>query len=145
MNFLGTISGKPLNILLVDDDDADAKAVQRGFRKTSMVNIQRAIDGQDALDKLKGENGQPKSSPSVMIVDLNMPRMGGVELVRAMREDVELKQSIVFILSTSRSEQDKRDVYDLNIAGYIDKATVGEDFHNLVNLMYCYWRIVDLP
>jgi CheY-like chemotaxis protein len=80
-----------------------------------------------------------------MIVDLNMPRMNGIQLVRAMREDENLKHAIVFILTTSKSDDDKRAVYDLNVAGYIDKATAGLDFLNLVNLMYSYWRIVELP
>jgi len=146
MTVLEPLSVRPLEILLVEDDDGDAKAVQRGFRKASMVNVRRAVDGIQALDMLKGLHGQPPPlSSSVMIVDLNMPRMNGIQLVRAMREDENLKHAIVFILTTSKSDDDKRAVYDLNVAGYIDKATAGLDFLNLVNLMYSYWRIVELP
>jgi CheY-like chemotaxis protein len=146
MTVLEPLSVRPLEILLVEDDDGDAKAVQRGFRKASMVNVRRAVDGIQALDMLKGLRGQgPPLSSSVMIVDLNMPRMNGIQLVRAMREDENLKHAIVFILTTSKSDDDKRAVYDLNVAGYIDKATAGLDFLNLVNLMYSYWRIVELP
>jgi DNA-binding response OmpR family regulator len=135
-----------LNILLVEDDDGDAGAVRRGFRKVSTVNIQRAVNGIEALEMLKGENGQTKTPRHVLlIVDLNMPKMSGVELVKAMRMDDQLKQAVIFILTTSTSEEDKRSAYDLNVAGYIDKATAGREFLNLVELMNSYRTIVQLP
>jgi CheY-like chemotaxis protein len=146
MNYTGPLNTQPLKILLVEDDDGDAKAVRRGFRRTSMVNVERAIDGQQALEMLRGTEGQTAlAPPNVFIVDLNMPRMNGIQFVQAMRADAELKHSIVFILTTSKSQKDKLAAYDLNVAGYIDKATTGEEFLNLVNLVYYYWRTVDLP
>ena len=79
----------PIGILLVDDDDGDVKAVQRAFTKVRIVNpIERAIDGIDALEMLRGTNGRSKiNDPYLLLVDLNMPRMNGVELVREMRAD----------------------------------------------------------
>jgi len=138
---------RPLNILLVEDDDGDAKAVQRAFRKTTVANpIIRAVDGIEALDIMRGANGKAKpSSPYLLLVDLNMPRMNGIQLIKALREDEILRHSVVFVLSTSKRDEDKMAAYDLNVAGYILKGTAGRDFLSLVNLMDCYRRIVELP
>lgn len=138
---------KPLNIMLVEDDEGDAKAVERAFQKAKIANpILRAVDGIEALDMLRGTNGKVKAaSPCIMLIDLNMPRMNGIQLVKALREDKDLRHSIAFILTTSKSEEDKIAAYDLNVTGYIVKETAGHDFLNLVSLMDCYWRIVELP
>lgn len=142
-----SIHSKPLNILLVEDDDGDAMAVQRAFQKAKIANpIVRAVDGIEALEMLRGTNGKTKpDSPRLLLVDVNMPRMNGIQFVKALREDDELHHSIVFILTTSKSDQDMVAAYDLNVAGYILKETAGQDFLNLVNLVDCYWRIVEIP
>ena len=147
MNANDTLNGKALNIVLVEDDDGDAKAVRRAFQKAKIANpILRAVDGIQALEMLRGMNGNDKvAAPCMLLVDLNMPRMNGLQLVEALRRDEELRHTIVFILSTSKREEDKTAAYDLNVAGYIVKATAGLDFLNLVNLVDCYWRIVELP
>jgi CheY-like chemotaxis protein len=138
---------KPLSILLVEDDDGDAKAVQRAFLKAKIVNpILRAVDGVEALDILKGANGKSKPpAPYLLLVDLNMPRMNGIQLVQAIRKDEALRPSIIFILTTSKREEDMVAAYDLNVAGYIVKETAGHDFLNLVALVDSYWRIVEMP
>ncbi|MEJ2680427.1 MAG: response regulator [Gammaproteobacteria bacterium] len=138
---------RPLNILLVEDDDGDAKAVKRTFSKAKVVNpIVRAIDGIEALEILRGESGKEKiPTPYILLVDLNMPRMNGIQFVQELRKDPELKKSIVFILSTSKSEEDKAKAYELNVAGYIVKETAGQDFLNLVSMIDSYWKLVELP
>jgi len=138
---------KTVNVLLVDDDDGDAKSVQRAFRSARIVNpIVRAIDGVDALDVLRGSNGKTKlTAPYVLLVDLNMPRMNGIELVEALRKDRELRSGIVFMLTTSSRDEDKLAAYDLNVAGYIVKQRAGQDFQRLIDMMQGYWRIVELP
>jgi DNA-binding response OmpR family regulator len=147
MTTTATLGSKPLNILLVEDDDGDAKAVHRAFQKAKIANpIIRAVDGIDALEMLRGENGKTKpSSPYLLLVDLNMPRMNGIQLVKALREDDTLRKAIIFMLTTSKREEDKIAAYDLNVAGYIVKETAGQDFLNLVSLVDCYWRIVEMP
>ncbi len=77
-------------------------------------------------------------------MDLNMPRMDGLELVQALRADLVLRRSVVFMLTTSKRDEDKMAAYDLNVAGYIAKATAEEDIRNLVSLMDSYGRIVEL-
>ena len=142
-----TPTTKAINIILVEDDDGDAKAIRRAFDKAKIANpITRAIDGLEALDILKGGNGKTKPEhPYIMLVDLNMPRMNGIELVKTLRADSGLRQSIVFMLTTSKRDEDKIAAYSLNVAGYILKQTAGDDFLRLVNLVDNYWRIVELP
>lgn len=144
---LAQTEAKPLNLLLVEDDDGDAKAVIRAFRKAKVINpLHRAVDGVEALDILKGKNGrEPLPCPYIIIADINMPRMDGIKFVHEIRTDPELKSAIVFILTTSKSEEDKLKAYDLNVAGYIVKETAGRDFLKLVDMLDAYWRVVELP
>jgi CheY-like chemotaxis protein len=138
---------KPFHILLVEDDDGDAKAVERAFHKARIANhIVRAVDGIEALNMLRGVHGKPNPpSPRVLLVDLNMPKMNGIQFVQALREDEDLRRSVVFILTTSTRDEDKIAAYNLNVAGYIAKTTAAEDFQNLVSLMDFYAYMVDLP
>jgi CheY-like chemotaxis protein len=147
MNVTALNRAKALSILLVEDDDGDAKAIQRAFTKAKIANtIVRAVDGIEALDILRGTNGKTKPpTPSILLVDLNMPRMNGIQLVKALREDEALRHTIVFILTTSKHDQDKIAAYALNVAGYVFKQRAGEDFLNLVDLVDHYWRIVEMP
>ena len=147
MTISATTDGRSLNILLVEDDDGDARAVQRAFQKAKIANlIVRAVDGVEALDILRGSNGKKKlPSPNLLLVDINMPRMNGIQLLKAIREDQGLRQTVTFVLTTSKRDEDKMAAYELNVAGYILKATAGQDFLNLVNLVDAYWRIVELP
>ncbi|NVK14743.1 MAG: response regulator [Rhodobacteraceae bacterium] len=138
---------KELNILLVDDDDGDAKAVQRAFCKASIANhLTRAVDGIDALGILRGTGGKTKLAPPyVVLADINMPRMSGIDLVAELRSDPALHNTVVFFLTTSKDQQDITAAYDLNAAGYIAKETAGRDFLQLVSMMDRYWRIIELP
>jgi CheY-like chemotaxis protein len=147
MNSTATLNGRALSIVLIEDDDGDAKAVRRAFQKAKIANIMlRAVDGVEALDMLRGTSGKEKiPAPYILLIDLNMPRMNGIELITTLRGDGELRHSIIFVLTTSKRDEDKVAAYDLNVAGYIVKETAGRDFLNLVNLVDCYWRIVEMP
>jgi CheY-like chemotaxis protein len=137
----------PVKLLLVEDDEGGAKSVQRALKSARILNpIIRAIDGVDALDILKGRNGKQKLSPPyILLVDISMPRMNGIELIEALRQDPDLRTSIVFILTTSKRDEEMLSAYNLNVAGYIVKERVAEDFQNLAVLIQGYWRIVELP
>ncbi len=142
-----TQNTKPVTIIMVEDDDGEAKTLERAFKKAKIANpIRRAVDGIDGLKMLRGEDGHPPmAGPYMLLVDINMPRMNGIDFVKALREDEALAPSIAFILTTSKRDEDKVAAYDLNVAGYIVKDTAGSDFLNLIELMDCYWRIVELP
>jgi CheY-like chemotaxis protein len=74
-----------------------------------------------------------------------MPRMNGIEFLQALRADEKLRDSIVFVLTTSKSDEDRMAAYNLNIAGYLVKSDVGAGFIRLVELLECYWRVVEFP
>lgn len=147
MNLTSNTQNQAVQVILVEDDDGDAKAINRAFEKAKITNpIIRAIDGIEALKILRGEdNTTPIKKPYILLVDLNMPRMNGLTFIKELRNDKALKHSIVFVLTTSKKDEDKVSSYDLNVAGYIVKETAGHDFLKLVDLLNCYWRIVEMP
>ncbi|MFT6189710.1 MAG: CheY-like chemotaxis protein [Oleispira sp.] len=134
---------KPASILLVEDDDIDAMSVQRAFQRMKIANpIVRAKDGVEALDiLLKGRIEQPY----LILLDLNMPRMGGLELLDTIRNNPQLESSVVFVLTTSKDDEDKIKAYKHHVAGYIVKEKLDEGFEQLVRMLDHYWRLVELP
>lgn len=133
-------------ILLVEDDDVDAEAVERAFRKAKIANpIVRAVDGVDALARLRDEGEAAVSRPFIILLDLNLPRLGGLAFLEQLRADPRLEDSIVFVLTTSSADRDKAAAYARNIAGYIVKSKAGEDFVSLIGMLDAYWRVVELP
>lgn len=136
-----------VHILLVEDDDIDAELVERAFKKNKIANpLYRARDGVDALEMLRGENGYDQVlTPRLVLVDLNMPRMDGIEFLREMRADPKLRRTIVFVLTTSKREEDKARAYDLNVAGFLVKSNLGDEFMAMIEMLDCYWRIVEFP
>jgi CheY-like chemotaxis protein len=147
MTWRATGAPNPIRILLVEDDDGDAKAVERTFLKAYLANpILRARDGIEAMQILKGTGEQPRLDPPyLLLVDLNLPRMNGIQLVTAIREDPDLHGTIIFMLTTSNRAEDKRSAYSLNVTGYILKERAGEDFLKLFLLVDSYCRIVEMP
>lgn len=134
---------KEATILLVEDDDIDAMTVERAFKKLRVANaIVRAKDGLEALEFL--DQGVVPT-PFVILLDLNMPRMGGVEMLKALRLHERWRTSVVFVLTTSKADEDKLAAYDQHIAGYILKESLQNGFEELVKLIDHYWRLVELP
>tara|TARA_R110001583_G_scaffold114361_3_gene264852 strand:- start:1047 stop:1475 length:429 start_codon:yes stop_codon:yes gene_type:complete len=134
---------KPASILLVEDDDIDAMSVKRAFNRMKIANpIVRAKDGLDALEILK--NGGVKQ-PYLILLDLNMPRMGGLELLDIIRNDPQLESNVIFVLTTSKDDEDKLAAYKHHVAGYIVKEKLDEGFEQLVKMLDHYWRLVELP
>ncbi|TGE22295.1 response regulator [Hymenobacter aquaticus] len=111
------------SILLVEDDQMDIMNVQRELRKHDInVPLHIAKNGREALHLLKGEGGQHQiDKPSVVMLDINMPRMNGLELLEALRSDPEFVGLNVFIMTTSDLETDRLKARDLAVSGYIIK------------------------
>jgi len=139
--------GQSVHILLVEDDEVDAEAIVRAFEKQEIKHtITIAPDGFAAFAILRGQGGQPRlGAPYIILLDLNMPRMNGIEFLQEIRQDPELRCSIVFILTTSDSVKDKLAAYNSQIAGYFLKQRTGENFVNLVEMLHVYWRIIEFP
>lgn len=141
------MSMRSVSLLVVEDDAVDLMALQRGLKDVRLANpITVARDGLEALDVLRGANGRERlPRPYVVLLDLKMPRMDGLEFLAALRADDELRDSVVFVLTTSSHDEDIASAYRQNIAGYILKERVASDFMRLVTLLDAYWRLVELP
>ncbi|CAN5897786.1 response regulator [soil metagenome] len=137
----------PAQILLVEDDSVDAEAVRRAFDRHKLDNpITLVSDGVEALKVLRGEDGKARlPRPYLILLDINMPRMNGIELLQALRADRELKTSVVFVLTTSSRDEDKLAAYCEQVAGYFLKTRSGADFGDLITMLDAYWRIVEMP
>lgn len=141
------VQSRPIHILLVEDDEVDAEAIERAFRKQRISNPFTMVpDGIEALKALRGEDGyEPLPRPYMILLDINMPRMSGLEFLETLRQDPDLKSSVVFILTTSNRDEDKMAAYDNYVAGYLLKSRAGVDFVNLIGMLEAYWRIVEFP
>ncbi len=138
---------KLLNILLVDDDKVDVMNVQRAFKKNNIINpLFVAHNGEEALELLRsdGPDGIPRDRRLVLL-DLNMPKMNGLEFLREIRGDPDLHNLTVIVLTTSDDERDKVEAYNLNVAGYIVKPVTFLAFVEAVAALNKYWSINELP
>lgn len=135
-----------IKILLVEDDDVDTEVVIRAFQKNNIPNtIITASDGVEALAILRATGADGIDKPYIILLDLNMPRMNGFEFLEEIRSDANLKDSIIFVLTTSEAEKDRTRSYEKNIAGYLSKSNVGPSFKNALELLETYWSTVILP
>jgi len=132
-----------VTLLLIEDDDVDVMTIKREFTKKRIGNqIIRAGDGQEALELLQNEM---VPSPYVILLDLNMPRMNGLEFLAQIRADPALSHSVIFVLTTSKDEQDIAQSYNKQIAGYFVKDSSGSDFLDVINVLDGYWKVAYLP
>ena len=130
-------------ILLVEDDDIDATSIERALSKHKLLNkIIRAENGIEGLEILRKHG---KTKQFLILLDINMPKMNGIEMLNELRNDPLLHQSVVFILTTSNDEKDRFDAYEKHLAGYILKSDMDGFFPKLVELIDAYWCIVSLP
>lgn len=138
---------RDVSLLMVEDDDLDATAITRAFKKLKLTNpLVRAKDGVEALEYLRGENGRTKiARPYIILLDLNMPRMDGIEFLAELRKDPTLSNSVIIVLTTSAADKDKVAAYDNHVAGYVIKSDLGSSFLEVIQLIDCYWKIVSLP
>ncbi|HVR60930.1 MAG TPA: response regulator [Polyangia bacterium] len=136
--------GPPTNILLVDDDDLDVETVRRAFRKNNIANpMWTAGNGVEALEMLR--SGVVPQQRRLVLLDLNLPRMNGLEFLHAIRRDPALSSTPVVVLTTSNDDRDKVEAYQLNVAGYLLKPVSFPIFAELMNTLNKYWALVELP
>lgn len=136
----------PVTLFVVDDDEVDRETILRSVADSGLNNpVRIARDGEEALAILRGEGVEPLEGPYLILLDLNMPRMNGIELLEVIRRDPDLHRAIVFVLTTSNAEEDRLAAYDRNIAGYLLKARAGLEFERVVNLIDQYERNVEFP
>ena len=138
------MSEKPLEILLVEDDAVDVMNVRRAFDKNRIANpLYVAPDGVEGLRMLRA-NEVPRER-RIILLDLNMPRMNGIEFLRELRSDPALALTPVVVLTTSDDERDKINAYNLNVAGYLLKPVTFVNFVEVMAALNKYWTLVELP
>ena len=135
-----------INILLVEDDKVDVMNVQRAFKKNNITHpLYFATNGLEALLMLRGD-GSPPLPPErrLILLDLNMPKMNGIEFLRELRADPVLKMTPVIVLTTSNEDRDKVEAYNLNVAGYILKPVTFSNFVETVATLNKYWTMSEM-
>ena len=135
------IDNKPL--LLVEDDDLDAKKVERAFRELQVANpVARVTNGEEALAWLRDP---ARGRPGLILSDLNLPIMSGIELIQVVKGDESLRQIPVVVLTASRLETDKLASFHLSVAGYMVKPVDYPQFVELMRTVHLYWTRSETP
>ncbi len=129
--------------MLVEDDEVDAMTVRRALKELHVKNpLARAENGEEALAYLR-QPGQVM--PCLILLDLNMPVMGGIEFLQVAKQDATLRRIPVVVLTTSEEQQDKVASFDLGVAGYIRKPVDYRQFVEAVRQIDAYWTLSELP
>ncbi|MFV5685255.1 response regulator [Flavobacterium sp. GB2R13] len=133
---------KLVNILLVEDDEVDVMNVKRAFSKNNIKNpLFVAGNGVEALEML---DDKIIPLPKIIILDINMPKMNGIEFLKILRESERLKNISVFVMTTSNEDSDKIKAYNLNVAGYILKPLSFEKFVVSVSTLNNFWQLCEM-
>ena len=135
----------PLVILLLEDDLADQKLIKISIRNEKIANdlytVQSGEEGMDFLYR-RGNYSDGTPQPDLILLDLNMPGMGGKEFLKRIKEDQNLKQIPVVILTTSEAEKDIIDSYKLQASGYVHKPVTLEEFKEAMKKLKEYWFVL---
>jgi CheY-like chemotaxis protein len=136
------------NILLVEDDKVDVMNVRRSFEKANILNpLFVANNGLEALDILRNQSKTVIMPPNrrLILLDLNMPKMGGIEFLTELRADPTLSPTPVIVLTTSNQETDRIKAYNFNVAGYILKPVTFINFAEVMAALNRYWTLCEIP
>lgn len=135
------------SILLVEDSPADAEMAIDALREAHLVNpIVHVEDGIDALDYLHARGkyaGRPDGLPAVLLLDIKMPRMDGLEVLKELRHDEQLKRLPVVVLTSSREETDLARSWDLGVNAYVVKPVDSEQFFHAVKTLGRFWAVLN--
>ncbi len=131
------------SILLVEDDEIDVMTVKRALRDLNVSNpLIVATNGEEALAKLRAAKSQ---RPAIILLDLNMPRMSGLEFLREVRADGCAQGIPIVVLTTSRQDQDVVEGFNYNVAGYMIKPVDYAKFVEVMKAIDRYWTLSELP
>ena len=135
------ITNKP--ILLVEDDQVDVMTVKRALKEIRVTNpVVNLENGEEALKYLR----DPASvKPCIILLDLNMPIMNGIEFLQVAKQDAKLKRIPVVVLTTSEEQQDKVNSFDWGVAGYMAKPVDYRQFVEVMRSIDAYWTISEMP
>ena len=146
-----TRPAKPITILMADDDADDRQMTQEAFEASHLLNDLRFVeDGVELMDYLhhrgKYSSADESPKPGLILLDLNMPKMDGREALREIRNDPNLKNIRVVVMTTSKAEADIHNTYDLGASSYISKPVTFDGLVEVIRTLGKYWlEIVELP
>ena len=130
-------------ILLVEDDTVDQDSVRRAFKDLHVANELIIVgNGEEALNYL---NNQANDEIGLILLDLNMPRMNGIEFLKEIKNNISLKQIPVVVLTTSNEENDRIESFKLSIAGYMVKPVQYLNFVEVIKSINWYWTLSEFP
>ena len=141
---------KRTEILLVEDNPSDAELTMHALRKRHLANdLVHVLDGEEALDFLRGEGRfagrDTNHMPRVVLLDLKLPKINGLEVLRAMKGDERMKAIPVVMLTSSREDRDLEEAYRLGVNSYIVKPVEFETFSEAVANLGFYWLLLNEP
>ena len=141
---------EPFVVLMAEDDEHDILATRRAWKKHHISNQLHIVnDGEACLDFLhrRGKYSEPGIAPrpGILLLDIRMPKMDGLAVLKHIREDKQLRRLPVIILTTSRAEEDRLRSYDLGANAYIVKPVGSKNFSDTVRTINLFWQLVDLP
>jgi len=147
MSIENTKPHEPVRFMIIDDDDISIMALERAIKKLKLVNpVEIANDGIEALEILrKAVDTDGSLPPYILTLDLNMPKMGGLEFLEIIRNDKVLKKLVVFVLTSSDASSDIAAAYEHGIAGYIVKEDPTDTFRDTLEMLNDYSQVVVLP
>ena len=132
-------------ILHVEDDPIDILNLQRAFARCRIANPLRGVsNGEEALALLRGTGGEARLRPALILLDLSMPAMGGLDFLRRTKADPGLRQIPIVVLTASRHASDLRLAYELGASGYVVKPIDFEGFVRAVQVVERYWALCEL-
>lgn len=135
------ITNKP--ILLVEDDQVDTMTVKRALKEIHVSNpLVHVENGEEAVNYLRDSQ---REKPCIMLLDLNMPIMNGIEFLQVVKHDDQLKRIPVVVLTTSEEQQDKVSSFNLGVAGYMAKPVDYRQFVEVMRSIDAYWTISEMP
>lgn len=130
-------------ILIVEDDIVDAMTVQRSLKELQVSNEVKVVEnGEEALTFLQDHQ---QETPCIILLDLKMPKMNGIEFLQVVKHDAEFKKIPVVVLTTSRDEQDKIQCFELGVAGYLVKPVDYQHFIDMIGVFAKYWTWSEMP
>ena len=141
---------KDFIVLMAEDDEHDIMATKRAWKANRMANPLYIVnDGEECLDYLfrRGAYTDPASSPrpGIVLLDINMPKMDGLETLKAIRESERFRPLPVIMLTTSQAEEDRVKSYDLGANAYIVKPIGFDNFSEAIRTINLFWQLVELP
>ena len=144
------MNAQTVEILLVEDNANDVELTLHAFDRHNLTNRIRVVrDGQEALDYLDAVDGEHDDAsnprPKVVLLDLKLPKVDGLDVLRAIRSDERLRTLPVVILTSSREERDIVESYDLGVNSYIVKPIEFDKFVETVQALGLYWALLNEP